>query len=166
MTVMLATEDKDLGLVPAKTAKVEAQKAANEEGKPVTMRDPTTDKVLGTVKPAKGPKGAPKARKVAKVAKVARKAGKARKATPVARKAAPKGEGRKEPRGNVVEILKLASRAKGVSPQELNDLTKWKGAPWKWLFQNPKKTGYADRWGYKFEVLNVDGETRYKVVKK
>jgi hypothetical protein len=34
-------------------------------------------------------------------------------------------------RGMVVPILKLASRPKGVSPAELNALTKWKGAPWK-----------------------------------
>ncbi len=46
----------------------------------------------------------------------------------------------------VVEILKLASRAKGASPAELNALTKWKGAPWKWLFATPKKNGYCDRW--------------------
>ena len=52
-----------------------------------------------------------------------------------------------------VEILKLASRAKG------------KGAPWKWIFSNPKGTGYCDRWGYKFKVLDEDG-TRYHVVKK
>jgi hypothetical protein len=53
----------------------------------------------------------------------------------------------------VVEILKLASRAKG------------KGAPRKWLFSDPKGTGYCDRWGYKFKVLDEDG-TRYHVVKK
>lgn len=47
----------------------------------------------------------------------------------------------------VVEILKLASRPNGVSPRELNTLTTWKGAPWKWLFSNPKGNGYCDRWG-------------------
>jgi hypothetical protein len=67
----------------------------------------------------------------------------------------------------VVEILKLASRAKGVSPAELNELIKWKGAPWKWLFAKPKKTGYSDRWGYKLTVLNPEnGGVRYQVVKR
>jgi hypothetical protein len=71
-----------------------------------------------------------------------------------------------EPRGRVVEILKLASRAKGVSPAELNELTEWKGAPWKWLFSNWQKTGYCDRHGYKFKVLNTDDGVRYQVAKK
>jgi hypothetical protein len=57
-----------------------------------------------------------------------------------------------------------------VSPQKLNELTEWRGAPWKWLFSNPKKTGYADRWGYKFTVLQPDAENkrlvRYKVEKR
>jgi hypothetical protein len=69
----------------------------------------------------------------------------------------------------VVEILKLASGAKGVSPAELNELTKWKGAPWKWLFSNPKGTGYCDRWGYKFKVLHDEDDDRsvpYQVTKK
>jgi hypothetical protein len=40
------------------------------------------------------------------------------------------------------------------APAELNALTKWKSAPWKWLFSNPKGTGYCDRWGYKFKMLS------------
>lgn len=37
-------------------------------------------------------------------------------------------------------------------------------APWKWLFSNPKKNGYADRWGYTFKVIEgAEGETRYSV---
>jgi len=74
----------------------------------------------------------------------------------------------KGPRGMVVEILKLASRANGVAPHELNELTKWKGAPWRWLFSNPKKTGYCDRWGYKFTVLTEDDACAvpYNVVRK
>lgn len=71
----------------------------------------------------------------------------------------------KEPRGMVVTILKLSSRANGVTPAELNNATQWTGAPWKWLFSNPKKTGYADRWGYTFEVVTENGETRYKTTK-
>ena len=66
----------------------------------------------------------------------------------------------------MVETLKLASRAKGVSPAELNELTTWKGAPWAWLFKNPKGTGYCDRWGYSFEKLAGEGRAvRYHVVK-
>ena len=53
--VVLATLDADLGLVPSEKAKAEAQVAANEVGQTVTLRDPTTDKVLATVKPANGP---------------------------------------------------------------------------------------------------------------
>jgi hypothetical protein len=54
------------GLVPANKAKASVQEAANEEGQPVTLRDPTTDKVLGKVKP--------KAAKATKRAKAAAKA--------------------------------------------------------------------------------------------
>lgn len=78
----------------------------------------------------------------------------------------PKAKAPREPKGMVVEILKLSSRENGVSPAQLNELTKWKGAPWKWLFSNPKKTGYCDRWNYSFKVIDKDGETRYKTEKK
>jgi hypothetical protein len=72
----------------------------------------------------------------------------------------------KAPKGMV--ILKLASRAKGVTPAELNKLTEWKGAPWKWLFSNAKGTSYCDRWGYKVKVLadKDDPPKAYQVVKK
>jgi hypothetical protein len=81
--------------------------------------------------------------------------------------ATPKAPKAKEPRGMVVEILKLASRPhKGVSPAELNELTKWKGAPWKWLFSNPKGTGYCDRWGYKLTVIQGTEGVRYLVTKR
>ena len=85
--------------------------------------------------------------------------------------ATPKGNGKppakrtgepkvKQPKGMVVEILKLASRKDGVSPAELNKLTEWKGAPWKWLFSNPKGNGYCDRWGYKFKVIAEKDDPR------
>lgn len=61
--------------------------------------------------------------------------------------------------------MKLSSRANGVTPAELNKLTEWKGALWKWLFQNPKRTGYCDRWGYSFEVIKGDKGTHYKTTK-
>jgi len=71
----------------------------------------------------------------------------------------------KAPKGRVAEILKLASRPKGASPAELNELTSWKGAPWKWLLQNPKQNGYCDRWGYRLAVLQTDQGVRYHVTK-
>src|SRR5262245_9559533 len=62
--------DQDLGVAPAN----QAQQIADEEGQAVTLRDPTTDKVLGKVKPAK--KAAPPAKRT----KAAAKAPKAKKA--------------------------------------------------------------------------------------
>src|SRR5207244_12779849 len=58
-----------------------------------------------------------------------------------------------------VELLRPQDHRHAVV--NLNTLTKWKGTPWKWLFSNPKKNGYCDRWNYKFAVREVDGETRY-----
>lgn len=81
-----------------------------------------------------------------------------------AKSTAPKAP--KAPRGFVVDILRLSCRPSGVSRDELNDLTKWKGAPWKWLFKNPKKTGYCDRWGYTLKITEgKDGEVRYHTTK-
>jgi hypothetical protein len=53
-------------------------------------------------------------------------------------------------------ILKLARRDQGVTPAELNTLTAWKGAPWKWLFSNPKCTGYCDRRSLTLEIIKRD----------
>ena len=50
-TYMLATEDRDLGLVPARTAMAEAKKIANETGETVYVRDVITDQVMATVRP-------------------------------------------------------------------------------------------------------------------
>jgi hypothetical protein len=61
----------------------------------------------------------------------------------------------------VVTNATRATTAAVVSPAELNKTTNWKGAPWKWLFANPKKNGYCDRWYYSFKVAQIDGETRY-----
>src|SRR5262249_8855643 len=157
-----ATADKDLGMVASKTAGKAAQEAANEEGKAVTVRHPVTDKVIAKVLPkAPKAKAAPKANGKAK----AKANGKA-KAAPKAKVAAkPKAE--RKPAGMVKKSLKLTSRKDGVSPAELNKVTEWKGAPWKWLFSNPKGNGYCDRWGYKFKVTRTDdGETRYCVTPK
>lgn len=49
--VLLTTDNGDLGIVPASKAKQEAKAAAKQEGTAVTLRDPTTDKVLGTEHP-------------------------------------------------------------------------------------------------------------------
>jgi hypothetical protein len=127
---------------------------------PVEPTEPTKAKPakaakVAKVKPAKTAKA-----KAAKPAKA--KAAKA-KAKPAKVKAT---NGKTAPTGRVAEILKLASRAKGTTPAQLNELTKWKVAPWKWLFSNPKGTGYCDRWGYDFEATRADGETRYKVAKR
>jgi hypothetical protein len=161
-TVLLACKDHDFGEVPAHKAKAEAKKLAKEGGKVIYLRDPVTDKVLGSVQP-------PARKAPGKTARAA-EAKPAAKAAPKAKKAAgakPKAEGQaKGPRGMVVEILKLASRPNGVSPGELNKLTTWKGAPWKWLFSNPKGNGYYDRWGYSFAVLKTDDGVRYQVVKR
>jgi hypothetical protein len=189
--VVLATEDDEFGQVPAKKAKAEAQQLADDLGKTVTLHDPVTAKVIGKVKPTKAPKAkAGKAKPTSKAAKLAArrasneaaikaadaaKAAKGKTAKGKAPKAKAKPTGKngaalkaKEPRGMVVEILKLASRPhKGVSPAELNELTKWKGAPWKWLFSNPKGNGYCDRWGYDFQVVKgEDGGVRYLTTKK
>ena len=47
--IALATADTDFGHVRADKAKAEAKDIANEEGKPVTLRDPVTDEVITTV---------------------------------------------------------------------------------------------------------------------
>jgi hypothetical protein len=113
---------------------------------------------------------APAKGKGAKIAKGAKGKPTAKKTAPVPRAAKPTRERKgKAPRGMVVKILALASRKNGVSPAELNALTTWKGAPWKWLFSNPKKTGYCDRWGYRFKVLTEKDDpraVRYHVVKR
>ncbi|MBX3490887.1 hypothetical protein [Parvibaculum sp.] len=70
------------------------------------------------------------------------------------------------PSDKVKEIIRLACRKNGVTPTELNEFTGWTGAPWKWLFANKKKTGYADRFGYSFVAEKVDGQTRYKLTPK
>ncbi len=75
------------------------------------------------------------------------------------------------PSGLVADCLKLAARSRGdrrlgVDATELNETTKWTGAPWKWLFHNPKNTGWCQRWGYDLTVFTgADGEKRYFVEK-
>jgi hypothetical protein len=72
-----------------------------------------------------------------------------------------------KPTGKVARILKLASRPHGASRAELNKLTGWRRAPWRWLFSNKHGTGYCDRHGYVLRVVEgKDGETRYRVTKR
>jgi hypothetical protein len=86
------------------------------------------------------------------------------KAAKAMKKAKAHGNG---PSGFVADIVKLASRPSGVSRAELIALTKWHGAPWKWLFKNPKGTGYCDRWGYTLRIAEgKDGEVRYCTTKR
>lgn len=47
--VALSLEDNDLGTFPAEVARNVAQDAANEYGRPVTMRNPVTDEVIEVV---------------------------------------------------------------------------------------------------------------------
>ena len=49
--VAIASDEGD-ALVPGSQARAVAQQQANVTGKPVTVRDPVTDKVLATVRPA------------------------------------------------------------------------------------------------------------------
>jgi integrase len=49
--VLLTTTTADLGIVPASDAARAAKQAARQAGQPVTMRDPVSDKVIGTVAP-------------------------------------------------------------------------------------------------------------------
>ena len=167
------SSDNGDAIVPGTKAIAAAKKEAKETGKPVTIRNPVTDKVLATVKPDGEAKEAKRTKqqaaanlKAAKAAsakakkektmaktatakKPAAKKATAKKAT--AKVAKPKSNGDK-PVGMTGELVKLALREKGVTPAQLNEHSKWKGAPWKWFFSNPKKTGVADRFGYKLKV--------------
>lgn len=153
--VALATEDDDLGQVAAADAKDIALEQANELGCTVYLRDPVSDTVIDKVTPDNAPKAKAKAirEKTAKAAKQAKA------------KKAPAEKNDAAPSGMVAEIIKLACRAKGVTPAELNELTNWKGAPWKWLMSNPKGTGFADRWGYTLETVRDGRAVTYKMTK-
>lgn len=72
----------------------------------------------------------------------------------------------KQPKGLVVDCLKLSSRANGADRDELAKETKWHGTPWKWMFFNSKGNGWCQRWGYDLRVFTgADGETRYQTTK-
>jgi hypothetical protein len=154
------SSDNGDAVVPGKKAVAAAKREAKDTGKQVTIRDAVTDKVLATVKPngkateTKRSKSQAAANlKAAKAEQTKAKKEKAMKAKaskkPVAKKAKADTD---KPRGMTAELVKLAMRAGGVTPTQLNEHSKWHGAPWKWFFSNPKKTGVADRFGYKFKA--------------
>lgn len=155
-------------IVKKSTPPADKPAVARTTSKPDAAPAPSSHKEQKAMKTNTAKKAAPaKAAANKSAAKPAKKAAATSARTPV------KDKAERKPSGKVVDILKLASRENGVSPAELNKLTEWTGAPWKWLFQNPKKTGYCDRWGYKFEVFEIEpkdgkgrAETRYKTTKK
>lgn len=155
---------------------IDTMKPTEKQARKRVTSDPIEAAWAATgAKKTKAAKPAPKAKAAAPKAKAAKPAKPAAKkvvkaaAKPAEKKAAAKPAAKatkSEPTGMVKEIIKLALRPKGVTPAELNELTKWKGAPWKWFFQNKKGTGYADRWGYDFSVTKDDAGTHYKLAKK
>lgn len=162
-TVMLSTEDNDAGLVPASKAKAEAQALADETGASVTVRDPISDKVLKTVKPKQGAKKmqtSPSTKTTAKPKVAPVKKAKAKK--PAKAKTNKRASDKQT---TTDELVRLAQRPNGVTPAELNETSGWTGAPWKWLFENSKGTGWSQRRGLKFKVVKKDGETRYHLTK-
>jgi len=160
------TSDNGDAMIPGTKARDAAGKEAKATGKPVTIRHAVTDKVLATVKPEKRTKqqaaaNLKAAKAVAKKAKPVKKA----KTTKAAKKA-PVKRNADAPSGMTAELVKLALRDKGVTPAQLNEHSKWKGAPWKWFFSNPKKTGVADRFGYKLKVERDGRAVTYHLTAK
>lgn len=85
---------------------------------------------------------------------------------PKAKAKADKEPSEKAPSGKVALILALAAREEGCTPKELNELTGWTGAPWKWLFENPKGNGWCQKWGYDFKPTKTGREVCYYVEKQ
>ena len=154
--VMLATEDGDLGLVNKNVAQDRAQAEADAQNVTVYLRDPLTDEVVGTVKPTPAMRPS-KSSKIDKMIELAPPSAETN--------GAKRGRKAAGPSGMVAKIIELATRPEGVTRAELNETTNWKGAPWKWLFQNPKRTGYADRWGYSLEVMKRGQSVAYKLTR-
>jgi len=59
---------------------------------------------------------------------------------------------------------RVAMTQGGVSP-ELNEVSGWRGAPWRWLFSNPQGTGWANKRGLKFTVAKDGRATTYRLTK-
>lgn len=167
--VALATEHADLGILPASKARDEAVKVANETGATVYLRDPMSDEVIDTVEPEEAVSVEDLDSSEHPVAQANKASWDAvtkggRRGRAKAEKAPAEPKARKEaPSGMRAKIIELALRPEGVTPAELNELTEWKGAPWKWLFSNPKGTGFADRWGYKLSVVKNGRSASYRL---
>jgi hypothetical protein len=155
LSALAGSEEGLLSAIPARFKEMQMSEMIPQ------ARGNTSRKVVTDAATARAiAKGRKKVRKFDTKGKPVKKAKAAKSAKPKATR----GDG---PSGRVAEILKLASRAQGVSREELNKLTKWKGAPWRWLFSNPRKNGYADRWGYRLRVEEGKaGEARYCVTAK
>lgn len=142
--------------VPAADAVGLAVMIANKTGFYVDVTNPATQRLLQTVHPATKGQKAPKADKPAREPKV-----RAEKQPRAPR--APKTE----PSGMAAKIVQMCSRPEGATPTDLNELTNWSKAPWRWLLSNRKGTGFAERFGYSFEA-SKDQATRgviYKLTK-
>lgn len=59
--------------------------------------------------------------------------------------------------------IELAQRDQGVTTAELNELTGWKGAPWRWLFSNRKGEGWCDKAGLPFRAERQGRNTVYHI---
>jgi hypothetical protein len=153
----IGQDDGESAPVPTAEAREAAQEYANETGEPVPLFAFPTGAHIATIEPVEAPATTPA--KPAK-AKAAPKA-KAEKAPKPAKapKAAKAPNAPKDDKATMTAAcLDLARRPEGVTAAELNELTQWKGAPWKWLFSNPKKTGWCDRRGLDFSVTQTKPE--------
>jgi hypothetical protein len=139
------TVDQPLSSIPS-TPRSKAEQAAEvkalSKGKKVTKLASTAKELTEASSKLKGKKAAKAKSAKSKTSK-------------------PKGDG--QPEGKSAECIRLALRKNGVTPAELNEFTGWKLAPWRWLYSNPKKTGWADRFGYKLEVIKDGRLVHYRL---
>ena len=175
--VMLTTPDQDAGMVPSAKAEAEAQQLANQTGEVVSIRDHISDKLIASLTPKKKADQAAEAKRLSKGVKVTKVAPTAKELTEAssklkgkkaakaksAKSKASKPKADAQPEGKSAECIRLALRKNGVTPAELNEFTGWKGAPWRWLYSNPKNNGWADRFGYKLEVLREGRAVHYRL---
>jgi hypothetical protein len=92
--------------------------------------------------PAKAPKVKAAAKKISPVTKSEPKA--------------PRG-----PIGKTALMIEACCRKGGATPADLRAISGGTGNPWPYVIHNPKGTGWAQRFGYKFENKKVDGKQTY-----